>query len=381
MRVLSVSALVDPVNGGGTAERTLQLARAMARAGMDVRVLATDAGLGSSSRQPDVGTAKLDLLPLRNERFLVPKVRTGEIERHVREADVVHLCNHWTVLNLIVQRAAQRLGKPYLVCPAGGLPLFGRSKWLKRAYNALGGRSLVARAAGWVAITRRETADFAPYGVDPAKVDVIPNGIEPGDYLHGDPRTFRERFGLGGARIVLFVGRLNSIKGPDLLLEAFAALAAGVPAARLVYVGPDGGMQAALDARARQLGIAERVAFAGWLGGAAKVAAYRAAELVVVPSRQEAMSLVALEAGACGKPVLMSDRCGFDDAVASGGARAVPPTSDALARELADLVQHAPLAAMGERLRTLVTTAYTWDAAVNRYRSLFRRVTAAAASQ
>lgn len=378
MRVLSVSSLIDPVSGGGTAARTAQLSRAMARAGMGVRLLATDAGMKSSRGAVDLGGATLTLLPSTSERFPVPRAGRGEIERYVSEADVIHLCNHWTLLNLLVQRVARRLGRPYVVCPAGALPMFGRSKWLKSGYNALGGRDLVQEAAAWVAITRRETADFAPYGVDPSRVEVIPNGIEPSDYEQGDARTFRERLRLGAARIILFVGRLNEIKGPDLLLDAFAARGADLASCVLVYAGPDGGMQASLERRSRERGVAARVRFAGWLGGADKVAAYRAAELVVVPSRQEAMSLVALEAGACGKPVLMSDRCGFDEAAASGGARAVPPAVGPLATELGDLMTKAPLVEMGERLRSLVLSSYTWDAAVERYAKLFERVVAGA---
>ncbi len=370
MRVLSVSALLDPVTGGGTAERTLQLARAMARAGMEVRVLTTDAGLRASPRRLEVGAGELSVLPCRNERFLVPR-DVGRIESYVRDADVVHLCNHWTLLNLMVQRAARRQGKPWAVCPAGALPLFGRSKWLKRTYNALGGRTLVAEARGWVAITRRETADFAPYGVDPARVEVIPNGIEPSDYSQGDARAFRERFGLGSDKVILFLGRLNAIKGPDLLLEGFLQQ---MTTGRLVFVGPDSGMRAVLEARAKEAGVAGRVIFAGWLGGADKVAAYRAADLVVVPSRQEAMSLVALEAGACGKPVLLTDRCGFDEAASSGGARVVQADAQAIGAALAGLISSPGLPEMGQRLRELVLREYTWDVAVRRYAALFERM-------
>ena len=373
MRVLSVSSLVDPVSGGGTAERTLQLARAMARAGMAVRVLATDAGLRASGRVPNAGGAELSLLPCRNERFPVPKV-DGRIERYVGEADVVHFSNHWTLLNLIVRRAAVRLRRRYVVCPAGALPLFGRSRWLKHAYNAMGGRALVAQANGWVAITHRETADFAAYGVDPANVDVIPNGIDPAEYAEGDASAFRARFSLGAGRIILFVGRLNAIKGPDLLLDAFLSHARSLGTARLVFVGPDGGLRASLEERVRSNSGRDRVVFAGWLGGADKVAAYRAADLVVVPSRQEAMSLVALEAGACAKPVLLTDRCGFDEAAASGGARLVPPDANAIGAALAELLERGALARMGERLRQLVLSEYTWEAAVRRYAALFGRL-------
>jgi glycosyltransferase involved in cell wall biosynthesis len=372
MRVLSVSALIDPVTGGGTAERTAQLARAMSRAGMEVTVLATDAGLAASGQAPAIGTARLELLAATSERFLIPRASRARLRRLVESADVVHLCNHWTVLNLLAQRAALSRRKPYVVCPAGGLPIFGRSRALKRAYNLLGGHAVLARASAWIAITRRETEDFRAYGVDPAKVDVIPNGIEPAEYRNGDPHAFRAQHGLGSRRLILFMGRLNEIKGPDLLLEAFASAA---PDWLLVYAGPDGGMRASLEQRARALSIGDRVRFVGWVGGADKVAAYHAADLVVIPSRQEAMSLVALEAGACGKPVLMTDRCGFDAAVQEEGAVAVAPDAGALAHALRELVLGDRLAERGGRLRELVLRQYTWEAAVRRYRDVFGRVT------
>ncbi len=371
MRVLSVSALIDLVSGGGTAERTVQLARAMSRAGMQVTVLATDAGLGAGPA-PSVGLARLELVPCLNRRFLWPRLRQGALDALVAGTDVVHLCNHWTALNLLAQRAARRQRKPWVVCPAGALPIFGRSKALKRGYNAVGGRRMVQEAAARIAITERETQDFRAYGVEPSKVDVIPNGIEPGDFGEGDGASFRRQHALGEARVALFMGRLNLIKGPDLLLDAFAAARLGDWL--LVFAGPDGGMGKALVARAREAGLAERVRFVGWVGGKDKVAAYRAADLVVIPSRHEAMSLVALEAGACGKPVLMTDRCGFDAAARAGGALAVPPDSAALAAALRELAHAGRLAKMGAQLQDLVLREYAWDTAVRRYDAVFARV-------
>jgi glycosyltransferase involved in cell wall biosynthesis len=373
MRVLSVNAFLDPVLGGGTAERTVQLARAMPRAGLDVTVLATDSGVKGSG-PPALGAAQLQLVPSLGNRFFVPGITPSALRRLVNWADVVHLCNHWTLMNLVVQRTAVRLRKPYVVCPAGALPIFGRSQWLKRGYNAAGGFAVVRHAAARVAITERETEDFGMYGIDPSSVDVIPNGIEPDDFLVGDAATFRSRLGLGNHKIILFVGRLNPIKGPDLLLEAFGAVAQAFPDWTLVFVGPDGGMRDALERRTGEQHLEERVVFAGWLGGEDRVAAYRAADLVVIPSRQEAMSLIVLEAGVCGIPVLMTDRCGFDAATAVHAAVAAPPAAEALATALRGLLENNARADFGARLRELVLQEYTWDVAAARYARLFRRI-------
>src|SRR6185295_9064656 len=150
------------------------------------------------------------------------------------------------------------------------------------------------------------------------------------------------------------------IKGPDLLLAAFIQDAAAIPGTTLVFAGPDGGMRDALTEQVRAAGLGERVRFLGWVGGRDKVAAYRAAELVVIPSRQEAMSLVALEAGACAKPVLMTNACGFDAAAQAGGAVAVPADASSLAAALRELARGERFGDMGQRMQELVLRDYTW---------------------
>src|SRR5690606_25199577 len=168
-------------------------------------------------------------------------------------ADVVLLINHWTAINVLTWRAIVQARKPYLVCPAGALPMDGgRSRPLKRLYNAAWGRSIVANADGHIAVTADETRQFAAYGVDPSRVVVIPNGMP--EIAPADGATFRAAHNLGAAPVLLFLGRLAPIKGPDLLLSAFARLSSQRPDWRLVYGGPDDGMLARLKAQAADLG-------------------------------------------------------------------------------------------------------------------------------
>ena len=280
-------------------------------------------------------------------------------------------------LNALVHRELMRQRKPYVVCPAGALPIFGRSKTLKSIYNRMVGTRLVRGAGGWVAIGTNEFEHFGSYGVDRAQVRLIPNGVDPGDFPRTDPEAFRQRFGLPPA-YVLFVGRLNRIKGPDLLLEAFAGIAAAMPDLHLVYAGPDGGMLTGLRADAAAAGLAGRVHFVGAVHGPDKVSAYRGSALLAVPSRQEAMSIVALEAGACGTPVLITDQCGFDEVGASGGGLVTGASAAALRSGLeAMLSGSTDLRDMGERLRRLTLEHYLWSTAASRYCALFEDVLAA----
>ncbi len=377
MKVLHVTAIIDPVAGGGIAERTFQIARFMERAGVKSVVLTLDLGL-SAERIEALTPASLTALHCVMPRFylfLVPEPRIREL---VRWADVVHLVGHWTVLNALVSREARKQGKPYVVCPAGALPIFGRSPWLKAAYNRLVGKRMVRDASGCVAIAVNEFAHFTDYGVPPERVTLIPNGVDPDEFSDSDSDSFRRRFGLPPAPLVLFLGRLAPIKGPDLLLRAFQSIAASHPAVHLVFAGPDGGMLGELRTAASQGSSAERVHFIGPIRGAEKSRACHAASLLAVPSRQEAMSLVALEAGICGTPVLITDQCGFDEIGSAGGGLVVRASEDGLVKGLRTMLASPDeLAAMGARLRQLTLSRYLWNGIVQQFVNLLSQITLA----
>lgn len=441
MRVLIVSHLLGREVGAGVARRTVTVARALARQGARVQLLGTDAGITDAERA-ELSDLDVTLARCGSSRFPLPLLPPSRLSRLVARADVALLFNHWSALNATVYTAARHHGVPHIVCPCGALPIGGgRSQTIKRAYNALAGLALVRDARGWVATTRLERREFEPYGIDAERVAVIPNAVTlesvAGDAVseaaddaagglngiaNGDANgeavgdtagsaadqaragalvrgaataaaealALRAALGTGDAPFVLFMGRLNHIKGPDLLLEAFASVASSFPAQQLVFAGHDAGLRTQLSSRAAALGLAPRVRFAGFLQGAAKRAAYAAATLLVVPSRREAMSLVALEAGAVGTPVLLTDMCGFDDVEESGagGERAgergdaaciVPATVDGLADGLRRLLADAPeLPRRGARLRHRIVAAYTWERVGARWMDLVTRVAAEA---
>ena len=376
MRILHVNMSLDPVTGGGTAERTLQLARQLAHLRHDCTILTIACGVArpySSDDRSDY--LNIVRLPCFNQRFYIPKFKASEILRLVDDADITHLMGHWTFLNALVFRYAQHLKKPYVVCPAGALPIFGRSRILKHAYNALVGRRLVRKARAHVAIADNELPQYAEYGIRPDHITKIPNGVNLQDYQQFDVGLFRSRAGLGTAPYILFVGRLNLIKGPDILLNAFRETVPVHPECHLVFAGPDGGMETSLRGMAEEMGVQDRVHFIGYVGGAEKTSAYRGASFVVVPSRQEAMSIVVLEAGICGKAVLISDLCGFSASDRIEGIHVVSSTEAGIRDGLLDLLHDSGQTnEMGERLKQYVEENYTWELMARRYVSLFQEV-------
>ncbi len=376
MKILNVFYNMDPVSGGGAAERTFQMSRYLVRTGAECVVLTTDVGM-TPERQEALAGVEVVALPYFNRRFYIPRFSSlRRMKNLVESVDVIHLMGHWTAINVLTYLFARRLGTPYVVCPAGSLLIFGRSKWLKRLFRWLIGARIVREAEGHIAISPNEIPQFGTYGVEADRVTVIPNGIDPEDFVSKDASGFRDRYDLGDRPIVLFVGRLSPEKGPDLLLDAFwRAGGERVDDYLLVFAGPDGGMLSKLRATAERRGLKDRVRFLGFVGGAAKSDAYHAADLLVIPSRREAMSIVVLEAGAAGTPVLLTDQCGFDEVAEIGGGRVVPASAEGLEEGLTAILDNPEeLGEMGDRLRRFTEAGFTWDSIADRHLDLYASI-------
>ena len=378
MNILNVNMTLDPVTGGGSAERTLQISRALNRAGHECTILTTDTGLSPVYlHQCSEWGLNVVALPSLWRRFYLPKPSQDLIEKLVAGADVVNLMSHWTLINALVYRSVTKLAKPYTVCPAGALPIFGRSRVLKEFYNYFRGREIILNANGCIAISPNEIEQFKSYDIQPARVTVIPNGINPDDFCESDGKKFRARHGLGDAPLILFLGRLNIIKGPDLLLKAFCRCSQDerMKTYHLVFAGPDGGMLNELRRMVEASGVKDRVHFTGHIGGSEKSDAYRAADFLAIPSRQEAMSIVVLEAGITGTPVLITDQCGFEDVAVVEGGMVVAASIEGLQKGLLAMTCNTVnLKIMGKNLEKFTREHFLWDHIVNRYLELFSRI-------
>ena len=371
LKVLNVCSNFDSVTGGGEAERTFQMTGSLRTSGVGAHVLTIDTAL-SEHRKTAFGPGMVIALPCLFRRFYVPKVSLRYLSELVEKFDVVHLIGHWTVLNALVYRAALRANKPYVICPAGTLSIFGRSKILKRIYNFLVGESIIKNASACIAVTQEEKTYFIATGVSAERICVIPNGIDPQDFLLFNMPEFRKKFALGERPFILFLGRLNAIKGPDLLLDAFCRLKDRFSDFDLVFVGPDGGMLESLKANSRRQGVDRRVHFIGYLGGAEKSSAYHAAELLVIPSRHEAMSIVALEAGICSTPVLLTDQCGFNQLSQMEGGWIAPASAKGLEQALEDILSNPDARRRaGRNIKSYVAGNFGWDVIVESYKILY----------
>ncbi|HTW55917.1 MAG TPA: glycosyltransferase family 4 protein, partial [Thermoplasmata archaeon] len=296
--------------------------------------------------------------------------------------EVVHAHTFGTNQVAVAGRYRRRTGTP-LVLTAHFHPIWSiEGGWLRHRIRGFYDRRLAGRVLAdvdrLIVQTHEEERLMRSLGVPLPPVEILPPGYTPRPA--GDLPSFARATGVPGP-YVLFVGRLASNKGLLELVEAFARLAREDPAATLVLVGADGGMAAAVDARARERGVADRVRRVGFVEDPALLAAaYREARVLVLPSEYEAFGLVLLEALAEGTPVVASRVGGIPEIVEDGvsGLLVPPKSADDLFAALARLWADPELGRrLGDAGRTGVVPRFTWDGLADRldriYRELARR--------
>lgn len=193
------------------------------------------------------------------------------------------------------------------------------------AMRVIGEEQVVAAADRLVANTDDEARELVNlYGADPRSVDVVHPGVDLEFFSPGSRDAARRRHGLPrDAVVLLFVGRIQPLKAPDILIRAAAEMAARDPAlrSRLIVVicgGPSGSgldQPTALFDLARSLGILDLIRFEPPRDRATLADWYRAADVAVVPSYSESFGLVAVEAQACGTPVVAASVGGLRTSV------------------------------------------------------------------
>jgi glycosyltransferase involved in cell wall biosynthesis len=121
--------------------------------------------------------------------------------------------------------------------------------------------------------------------------------------------------------------------------------------------------------------LTDRVHFLGYLGETDKSDAYHSADFLVIPSRHEAMSIVVLEAGVCGTPVLITDQCGFNQIAETGGGWVVPATVDGLENGLLKVVSDpGRLKVGGLKIKKFVMNNYSWKVIVQNFTELYSSI-------
>ena len=370
MKILHVVPSFHPATVyGGPVQAVYGLTRALARAGCDVRVLTTNT---NGRHRLDVATDRdirledgvsVRYCP-RQARASVSLPLLGRLAAEVRAADVVHLAATYSFPTIPTLLACRRLGRPLVWSPRGGVLRWQRSRRaaLKRVWEAACGAVAPSRLI--LHATSSEEADACARRFKTIRCVVIPNGVDvPADVLHVA--------GNGTLRL-LYVGRLDPIKGVENLLSACRLLReAPALAVRLTVAGDGNRTYVERLATLRDgLGLSD-VSFIGAVDAAAKRRAFEAADLLVLPSHSESFGIVAAEALAHGVPVIAGYGTPWSGLEANGCGLWTDNSPEALAAAIRR-AQSMPLREMGQRGREWMREDFGWDGIAQHMLAVYR---------
>ena len=301
--------------------------------GMNVYVRRLAAALGDLGMQIDIFTREHADVANRIETIgpnvRVVHIRAGEPEAHVGELyshlpefldqlnafreeegleyDIVH--SHYWLSSWVGRELSQAIGAPHVVTfhTLGLIKMQSRAGEVEPAERRVVEAEVMATADRIIAFSPHERDAMARlYGADAGKVSLVPCGVDLSLFRPLDQDSVRARLGLNGEKILLYVGRIEPLKGLELLVETAAQIDTA-ESVRVLVVGADANGDQEMD-RVKQLAkerdLEDRIDFVGQVDHDELPLYYNAADVCVVPSYYESFGLVALESMACGTPVV-----------------------------------------------------------------------------
>ncbi len=326
----------------------------------------------------DLPKEELESVIPRFTDFVIEDMKRGDT-RDGRPTDVVH-ANYW-LSGIAGHSIKHELGIPLVttfhtlarVKAEGGDP---ESERRERAEADIIG----CADAICVSCDQEEEQFVRLYGNPPGDLEIVAPGVEHAFFTPGDRRGARHALGMGDGPVLLFVGRIQPLKGVDVAVRALAAL--GRDDARLYVVGGASGAEGDTEvhrvrALVTELGLDGRVHFVAPQAHHILSTYYRAADAVWVPSRSESFGLVALEAAACGIPVVANAVGGLLSLVDHGSTGFLVNDRDPeqFAAYTDHLLRNPSLAASMRAAAAERGRRYTWSFAAARLRRVYTDIT------
>jgi len=389
MHITFVTTHFPPSRGfGGVCEASHGLSRALARAGVTVDVVTSDATKGA--RIPfgafkEVEEPNLRIFPFRylaSEKSCFSFHAIRVLQKQVPKSDLIHVNGIFTHPVSLGAWFARRQHKPHLIAIRNGLApwLFNIRRNRKKIGFKLVVQDNLVGADCIHATSVQEICDCRKFGLE-RPFTIIPNGIDPHYFEHLPAPEVAEVHWpmLREKTVVLFLSRLSPQKGLDLLISGWDDIKQKYPEAFLVIAGPDYmGFSSKVRQWVDRSGYPDSILLTGGIWGEDKLALYSRADMFVLPSYSENFGNVIAEALVCGTPVITTQATPWKDIEKTNCGRWVPVDRQAIMEALGELIcmSDGDRMKMGQRGRRLIVENFTWDIAARKMMTVYRAIIA-----
>jgi len=360
MRILCVIPFYKPAYiYGGPIHSVPTLCEGLSRLGCDVTVFTTNANGAEDLTVAPAAPYTLDGVKvfffkrdLPGSYFFSTQLGNACFKSINRQAfDVVYIVSNWAFPFLPACLAAKRADVPFVLSPRKS---FSKIAWQgnkilkKKLYHTVLERNLINHAARIHYTTVIEENDSRWLGLKPASI-LLPNPVDLPEFTTLPAKgQFRQRMNIPEhKKILLFLGRVEPIKGLDILIKAFSKVTRVFPDVLLIVAGPEeDGYSRTLQDLAKSLNETNNIIFTGLLTGSQKLEALVDADLFLLTSYSENFGMAVTEAMACNLPVIVSEQVGVSEYIKQADAGIVVPIDvDQIANNVTRLLNNPTEAA------------------------------------
>jgi glycosyltransferase involved in cell wall biosynthesis len=306
------------------------------------------------------------------------------VKKNINDFDLVHITGVWNFPVFAAAFWARFYGKPYIISPRGSLmkkPLAEKKSIIKKIYLALIAKRDLENASAIHFTAEREKEDYLDADLDFKSFFVAPNALDPVDLDKYKKTSFRKKFKISEKeKVILFLGRINWVKGFDTLIPAFAEVLKKESDCLLVIAGESnygcGGYKKEVEGLAEKFKIGRKVLFTGMLLGEDKAGAFRESDVFAAPSYSENFGMSVIEAMHCGLPVIVSDGVGISfDIVENDAGVVVKKDAKEFADAILELLKNKELSSkIGENGRKFVKNKYFPDALADDFLRQYEKI-------
>jgi glycosyltransferase involved in cell wall biosynthesis len=301
-----------------------------------------------------------------------------QMKKEAANFDVIQLHGLRNFDNIVAHHYAIKYQIPYILLTGGSVLQIGSKIGLKKVFDALYGEKILRDAAKVIAATQLEIDEHKQMGIVEGKIVKIPPSYDVQSFFHlPSYGTFRDKLGLRNKQIIMFMGRINAVKGLDFLVQSFANLTKDNKDTVLVIVGPDDGYKIFLDELMKKLNLTNSIIFTGFLSGEEKLSALVDANLLVQTSRFERGPGSPFEAVLCNTPIVVTKNTGAGELVTQidAGYLVEYGNIDQLVTIMREILQNPSEAkAKAQRAKKYIIDHLSWDVLVGQYEAVYRSV-------
>lgn len=350
MNIVQVLPYFSP-KFGGPFTSVCTISEELSKLGHNVTILTTDYYFDTKSAE-DMKNKGIDVINFKCVfnigLFLYSPSMKNWLKQNIRKYDIIHMNEFRSYQNNVTCEFAIKFNVPYILQARGSLlpynikiPIYLRT--FKKLYDFFWGFKILTNVNKVIALTDIERDQYISMGVPNDKVDLIPNAFNfQSSFV--EKGSFRSKYGIkDDEKIILFLGRINKIKGLDLLVDSFTNLSEGLNNIKLVIVGPDDGFLDELKNLIKDSEYENNIIITGPLYGKSKFEAFSDSDLYVLPSKYEAFGNTIIESLANETPVVVSEKCGIANFIHKNGGLKFEYNEEDLTKKMYFLLTDEPL--------------------------------------